>query len=29
VLDAATVGGLYGIDVRELRWDEGRTFVPA
>jgi iron complex transport system ATP-binding protein len=29
VLDAATVGGLYGIDVRELRWKEGRTFVPA
>lgn len=29
VLDAATVGGLYGIDVRELRWSEGRTFVPA
>jgi len=29
VLDAATVGGLYGIDVRELRWNEGRTFVPA
>jgi iron complex transport system ATP-binding protein len=29
VLDAKTVGGLYGIDVRELRWNEGRTFVPA
>jgi iron complex transport system ATP-binding protein len=29
VLDASTVGGLYGIDVRELRWNEGRTFVPA
>jgi len=29
VLDARTVGGLYGIDVRELRWNEGRTFVPA
>jgi iron complex transport system ATP-binding protein len=29
VLDATTVGGLYGIDVRELRWNEGRTFVPA
>ena len=29
LLDATTVGGLYGIDVRELRWNEGRTFVPA
>ena len=29
VLDATTVGGLYGIDVRELRWSAGRTFVPA
>jgi iron complex transport system ATP-binding protein len=29
VLDASTVGGLYGIDVRELRWNDGRTFVPA
>jgi iron complex transport system ATP-binding protein len=29
VLDETTVGGLYGIDVRELRWNEGRTFVPA
>jgi len=29
VLDEASVGGLYGIDVRELRWKDGRTFVPA
>lgn len=29
VLDEASVGGLYGIAVRELRWNEGRTFVPA
>jgi iron complex transport system ATP-binding protein len=29
VLDEASVGGLYGIAVRELRWSEGRTFVPA
>jgi iron complex transport system ATP-binding protein len=28
-LDATTVGGLYGIDVTELRWKDGRTFVPA
>jgi iron complex transport system ATP-binding protein len=29
VLDAATVGELYGIALRELRWEDGRTFVPA
>lgn len=29
VLDEASVGGLYGIDVKELRWKDGRTFVPA
>ncbi len=29
VLDEDSVGGLYGIAVRELRWSEGRTFVPA
>ena len=29
VLDEESVGGLYGIDVRELRWKDGRTFVPA
>jgi iron complex transport system ATP-binding protein len=29
VLVATTVGSLYGIDVRELRWQDGRTFVPA
>ncbi len=29
VLDEASVGRLYGIDVRELRWKDGRTFVPA
>jgi hypothetical protein len=28
VLDAATVGELYGIELRELRWEDGRTFVP-
>ena len=26
-LDAQSVGDLYGIPVRELRWDGGRTFV--
>ena len=29
VLSEASVGALYGIAVRELRWPEGRTFVPA
>ena len=29
VLNEASIGELYGIAVRELRWDEGRTFVPA
>jgi iron complex transport system ATP-binding protein len=29
VLDEASIGRLYGIPVRELRWDAGRTFVPA
>ena len=28
-LNEASVGALYGIEVRELRWPEGRTFVPA
>jgi iron complex transport system ATP-binding protein len=28
VLDAGSVGRLYGISMRELRWDDGRTFVP-
>ena len=28
-LNAATVEALYGIAVRELDWDGGRTFVPA
>ena len=28
VLDAASVGALYGVPVRELRWETGRTFVP-
>jgi iron complex transport system ATP-binding protein len=28
-LDASAVEDLYGIPVRELRWDGGRTFVPA
>jgi iron complex transport system ATP-binding protein len=27
VLDAQSVGELYGVPVRELRWDGGRTFV--
>lgn len=27
VLDARSVGELYGVPVRELRWDGGRTFV--
>lgn len=29
VLSEATVAELYGIVVKELRWDGGRTFVPA
>ncbi|MFO1408102.1 MAG: ABC transporter ATP-binding protein [Steroidobacteraceae bacterium] len=29
VLDEASIGELYGVRVRELRWDGGRTFVPA
>ena len=29
VLGEASIGELYGIAVRELRWDGGRTFVPA
>ena len=29
VLDEASIGRLYGIAVRELRWSHGRTFVPA
>jgi iron complex transport system ATP-binding protein len=29
VLNAASIGVLYGIPVRELRWEDGRTFVPA
>lgn len=29
VLDAQSIGRLYGIAVRELRWEAGRTFVPA
>jgi iron complex transport system ATP-binding protein len=27
-LDEAAVAELYGIAVRELRWEGGRTFVP-
>ncbi len=29
VLDADSIGDLYGVPVRELRWEDGRTFVPA
>jgi iron complex transport system ATP-binding protein len=29
VLDVESVRALYGIPVRELRWPDGRTFVPA
>jgi iron complex transport system ATP-binding protein len=29
VLDAGSIGSLYGVAVRELRWDGGRTFVPS
>ena len=28
-LNEASIGALYGIPVRELRWPDGRTFVPA
>jgi iron complex transport system ATP-binding protein len=29
VLNEESIGRLYGITVRELRWSQGRTFVPA
>jgi iron complex transport system ATP-binding protein len=29
VLGEESIGELYGVAVRELRWDSGRTFVPA
>jgi iron complex transport system ATP-binding protein len=29
VLDECSIGRLYGVPVRELRWAGGRTFVPA
>lgn len=29
VLNEVSIGRLYGIEVRELRWDTGRTFVSA
>lgn len=29
VLGEESIGALYGVSVRELRWDGGRTFVPA
>ncbi len=29
VLGEESIGALYGVAVRELRWDGGRTFVPA
>jgi iron complex transport system ATP-binding protein len=29
VLGEASIGALYGVAVRELRWEGGRTFVPA
>jgi iron complex transport system ATP-binding protein len=29
VLNEESIASLYGIPVRELRWDAGRTFVPA
>jgi len=29
VLNEDSIGRLYGLEVRELRWHEGRTFVPA
>ena len=29
VLNEASIGALYGLPVRELRWDDGRTFVAA
>jgi len=28
VLDSQSVSALYGVAVRELRWEDGRTFVP-
>jgi iron complex transport system ATP-binding protein len=28
VLDSQSVAALYGVAVRELRWEDGRTFVP-
>lgn len=28
VVSAATISRLYGVNVRELRWEGGRTFVP-
>jgi iron complex transport system ATP-binding protein len=29
VLNEASIGELYGMPVRELRWPDGRTFVAA
>ena len=28
ILDSESVAALYGVVVRELRWEDGRTFVP-
>jgi iron complex transport system ATP-binding protein len=28
ILDSGSVAALYGVAVRELRWEDGRTFVP-
>jgi len=28
ILDSKSVAALYGVAVRELRWEDGRTFVP-
>ena len=28
ILDPESVAALYGVAVRELRWEDGRTFVP-
>jgi iron complex transport system ATP-binding protein len=28
ILDSESVAALYGVAVRELRWEDGRTFVP-
>jgi iron complex transport system ATP-binding protein len=28
ILDSVSVAALYGVAVRELRWEDGRTFVP-